>query len=299
MVQKRQQTAKVNRKQKKLKTETETPKEGNKLIVVESPAKARTIRQIVGDDFLVESTMGHIMDLPERKFGVDLENGFTPEYVREGEAIAWHVAQVIRRTDAKRIEFHEITKPAVLKALENPREIDTNLVNAQQARRVLDRIFGYTLSPLLWQKIKRNLSAGRVQSVALRLVVEREREIQNFIPKEYWSITATLTPEDRDAPFNARLVQIGERKVTTPEREAKGESENAEKQGEINAANEKDGGKDGGIVISNDVEAKALVDILEQAKYAVLKVERGERKRTPPPPFITSTLQQVASRQLG
>jgi DNA topoisomerase-1 len=195
----REQTQKTNRKQKRSKTQKEAHSGGKKLIIVESPAKARTIRQIVGDEFAVESTMGHIMDLPERKFGVDLENGFTPQYVirpkrkdvirrlreaakeasevylasdpdREGEAIAWHVAQVVKRPDAKRIEFHEITKPAVLKALQNPRDIDTNLVNAQQARRVLDRIFGYTLSPLLWQKIKKNLSAGRVQSVALRLV---------------------------------------------------------------------------------------------------------------------------------
>jgi len=296
---------------------------GKKLIIVESPAKARTIRQIVGDEFAVESTMGHIMDLPERKFGVDLENGFTPQYVvrpkrkevikrlreaakeasevylasdpdREGEAIAWHVAQIIKRPDAKRIEFHEITKPAVLKALQNPRDIDTNLVNAQQARRVLDRIFGYTLSPLLWQKIRKNLSAGRVQSVALRLVVEREREIQNFVPQEYWSITATLTPEGRDEPFNARLVQIGELKVTTPERETQSEGENPNKSSGKNAPDKKDG-----VVISNEVEAKALVEVLERAKYAVLKVERGERKRTPPPPFITSTLQQAASRQLG
>jgi Topoisomerase IA len=139
------------------------------------------------------------------------------------------------------------------------------------------------------------LSAGRVQSVALRLVVEREREIQNFVPQEYWSITATLTPEDRDAPFDARLVQIGERKVTTPERETeeaggKGESESGQTSAEK---------KDGGIVISSEAEAKALVAILEGANYRVLKVERGERKRTPPPPFITSTLQQAASRQLG
>lgn len=319
----RKQNPKTTSKPKKAVSQNETLSSGKKLIIVESPAKARTIRQIVGDEFTVESTMGHIMDLPERKFGVDLENGFSPQYVvrpkrkevikrlkeaakeasevylasdpdREGEAIAWHVAQVIKRPDAKRIEFHEITKPAVLKALQNPRDIDTNLVNAQQARRVLDRIFGYTLSPLLWQKIKKNLSAGRVQSVALRLVVEREREIQNFVPQEYWSITATLTPEDRDASFDARLVQIGERKVTTPEKETQGEKENSDKQEKDSAEK-----RDGGIVISNEFEAKALVDVLERAKYAVLRVERGERKRTPPPPFITSTLQQAASRQLG
>ncbi len=321
----RGQSQKASSKQQKSENKTEGLSSGKKLIIVESPAKARTIRQIVGDEFAVESTMGHIMDLPERKFGVDLENGFTPQYVvrpkrkevikrlkevakeasevylasdpdREGEAIAWHVAQVIKRPDAKRIEFHEITKPAVLRALQNPRDIDTNLVNAQQARRVLDRIFGYTLSPLLWQKIKKNLSAGRVQSVALRLVVEREREIQNFVPQEYWSIIATLTPEDRDAPFNARLVQIGERKVTTPERE----TERTEK--EISGEQKEQGSsekKDGGIVISNEFEAKVLTEILGQARYFVLKVERGERKRTPPPPFITSTLQQAASRQLG
>lgn len=321
----REQNPKASSKKQKSGNKTEALPSGKKLIIVESPAKARTIRQIVGDEFAVESTMGHIMDLPERKFGVDLENGFTPQYVvrpkrkevikrlkevakeasevylasdpdREGEAIAWHVAQAIKRPDAKRIEFHEITKPAVLRALQNPRDIDTNLVNAQQARRVLDRIFGYTLSPLLWQKIRKNLSAGRVQSVALRLVVEREREIQNFVPQEYWSIIATLTPEDRDAPFNARLVQIGERKVTTPEREieqTEGETSGEQKE---QGSSEKKGG---GIVISNEFEAKVLTEILGQARYFVLKIERGERKRTPPSPFITSTLQQAASRQLG
>ncbi|MGQ9728391.1 MAG: type I DNA topoisomerase [Candidatus Fervidibacter sp.] len=323
----RKQELKSGQKQEKLESaEKKSPPEGKKLIIVESPAKARTVQQIVGDEFKIESTMGHIMDLPERKFGVDLENGFKPEYVvrpkrkdiikrlremakeasevylasdpdREGEAIAWHVAQVIKRPDAKRIEFHEITKPAVLKALQNPRDIDTNLVNAQQARRVLDRIFGYTLSPLLWQKIKRNLSAGRVQSVALRLVVEREREIKNFVPQEYWSITATLTPEDKEAPFDARLVQVGERKVTTPERDAGKTSDEATSKSD-ESINDEDK-KDGAIVISNEVEARVLVSVLEKARYSVLKVERGERKRTPLPPFITSTLQQVASRQLG
>lgn len=300
------------------------PTQPKKLIIVESPAKARTVQQIVGSEFAIESTMGHIMDLPERKFGVDLENGFEPEYVirakrkevikrlrevakhaeevylasdpdREGEAIAWHVAQVIKRPDAKRIEFHEITKPAVLKALENPRPIDENLVNAQQARRVLDRIFGYTLSPLLWRKIKRNLSAGRVQSVALRLVVEREREIQNFVPREYWTLTATLTPEDREAPFIARLVQVGERKVTTPERDAN-EKEAEEPATDAAGARPTDAK---GVIIETEAQAKALVSVLEQARYSVLRIERGERRRTPPPPFITSTLQQVASRRLG
>ncbi len=300
------------------------PTQPKKLIIVESPAKARTVQQIVGSEFAIESTMGHIMDLPERKFGVDLENGFEPEYVirakrkevikrlrevakhaeevylasdpdREGEAIAWHVAQVIKRPDAKRIEFHEITKPAVLKALENPRPIDENLVNAQQARRVLDRIFGYTLSPLLWRKIKRNLSAGRVQSVALRLVVEREREIQNFVPREYWTLTATLTPEDREAPFTARLVQVGERKVTTPERDAS-EKEAEEPATETAGVRPTDAK---GVVIETEAQAKALVAVLEQARYSVLRIERGERRRTPPPPFITSTLQQAASRRLG
>lgn len=305
---------------------------GKKLIIVESPAKARTIRQIVGDDFAVESTMGHIMDLPEQKFGVDLENGFTPQYVikpkrkdvikrlrevakqasevylasdpdREGEAIAWHVVQVIKRSDAKRIEFHEITKPVVLEAIRHPRTIDENLVNAQQTRRILDRIFGYTLSPLLRGKIRKNLSAGRVQSVALRLVVEREREIRAFVPQEYWSITATLTPESKEAPFDAKLVQIGERKVTTPERET---VEEAGEQGSRGAKEQGSRGegeimttKEGGIVIENEGQAKVLVAILELARYSVLKVERGERKRTPPPPFITSTLQQTAFRKLG
>lgn len=280
-------------RQKKTRTKR-TVSNGQKLIIVESPAKARTIRHIVGSNFYVASSMGHVRDLPESKLGVDLENDFKPHYVtipsrrktvqqlrkvaqkaseiylasdpdREGEAIAWHIAQLLKHPDIKRIEFHEITKPAVLRALRNPRDIDMNLVNAQQARRVLDRIFGYTLSPLLWSKVARKLSAGRVQSVALRLVCEREREIQNFVPQEYWTITALLTPQDRDEPFQAKLLKKGDAEIHIP----------------------------------NEQEAMRIVDELRPLPFKVIQVERKDKIKRPPPPFITSTMQQEASRKLG
>jgi len=267
---------------------------GEKLIVVESPAKARTVQGIVGAGFKVLSTMGHVRDLPESSFGVDVENDFAPKYVvipsrrkvinelkeaakrarevyiasdpdREGEAIAWHVAQLINCPYTKRIEFHEITRDAVLRALSSPRDIDMRLVNAQQARRVLDRIFGYHLSPLLWSKVAKGLSAGRVQSVALMLVCEREREIQNFVPQEYWTITVLLTPEDRDEPFEAKLIKFA--------------------------------GSD--IQIPNEQEALRIADELRQQHFIVIDLKREDKAKPPPPPFITSTLQQEASRKLG
>jgi len=270
------------------------PSAEDKLIIVESPTKARTIQSIVGKDFKVISTMGHVRDLPESSFGVDVDNGFTPKYViiparrkiveelrkaakqareiyiasdpdREGEAIAWHVSQLVNHPNVKRIEFHEITKRAVLQALQSPREIDMHLVEAQQARRVLDRIFGYNLSPLLWSKVARGLSAGRVQSVALRLVCEREQEIQNFVPQEYWTITVLFTPEGRDEPFKAQLIKYA--------------------------------GND--INIQSEQEAMRISEELKKLQYEVCDFKREEKLRTPPPPFITSTLQQEASRKLG
>jgi DNA topoisomerase-1 len=286
--------SRIGRKQNEVKAKPIAPSAGDKLIIVESPTKARTIQSIVGKDFKVISTMGHVRDLPESSFGVDVDNGFTPKYViiptrrkivqelrkaakqareiyiasdpdREGEAIAWHVSQLVSHPNVKRIEFHEITRKAVLQALQSPREIDMHLVEAQQARRVLDRIFGYNLSPLLWSKVARGLSAGRVQSVALRLVCEREQEIQNFVPQEYWTITVLFTPEGRDEPFKAQLI--------------------------------KHAGED--INIRSEQEAMRISEELKKLQYEVCDFKREEKLRTPPPPFITSTLQQEASRKLG
>src|SRR5438128_9509200 len=204
------------------------------LIIVESPAKARTLKRFLGDRFDVRASMGHVRDLPERELAVDVEHDFRPSYRvvgdrqetinnlkkavknrtavilasdpdREGEAIAWHLAEVLRLRDPRRIEFHEITGEAVRRALDHPREIDMRLVNAQQARRVVDRLVGYRLSPFLWKKVRRGLSAGRVQSVAVRLVVEREREIQAFVRQEYWTIDAELEKERATPTFRAKL----------------------------------------------------------------------------------------------
>jgi len=265
------------------------------LIIVESPAKTKTLKNFLGDDYRVEASMGHVRDLPEKEFGVDLSNGFTPKYEtlperqdvlkklaeaaasapevylasdpdREGEAIAWHLKEALRLQNARRIEFNEITRQAVQQALQHPRDIDMNRVNAQQARRILDRIVGYKLSPLLWKKASRNtLSAGRVQSVAVRLVVEREREIEAFVPEEYWTITARLTPDTEANAFDATLrLRDGEK-----------------------------------VELHNEQEASAVLQELEGAQYVVQKIKRTERKRNPSPPFITSTLQQEAARKLG
>jgi DNA topoisomerase-1 len=268
------------------------------LIVVESPTKARTISKFLGNGYLVRSSFGHVRDLPKSSLGVDVEHDFKPKYVvppkakkviaelkdaaeksddvilatdedREGEAIAWHLAEALNLPeDSKRIVFHEITKSAIQEALNNPRGLDMNLVDAQQARRVLDRLVGYELSPFLWQKIRYGLSAGRVQSVALRLVVEREREIQNFKSEEYWTVEVDLTPENSDQKFKARLV--------------KADGKTIEKLG-----------------IKNQAEAERIEKELEGASYKVADITKKEVFRMPSPPFTTSTLQQEASRKFG
>jgi len=271
------------------------------LVIVESPAKARTLEKYLGKDFQVKASVGHIMDLPKSKLGVDIEHDFEPEYTilhgkkkiiddlkkaakgkeaiflapdpdREGEAIAWHIAEKIgnkNQQNIHRVLFNEITKRAVQEAIRNPQELDRNLYEAQQTRRILDRLVGYQISPLLWKKVRRGLSAGRVQSVAVRIICEREREIQAFVPKEYWSITARLEGEN-PPPFSARLFRIGSDKLD-PEK----------------------------FRVENEATATSLVDRLRGASWLVAKVDRKERRRFPTPPFITSRLQQEASRKLG
>lgn len=268
------------------------------LVIVESPTKARTISQFLGREYKVLASFGHVMDLPERKFGVDIKNNFRPTYTiipsakerikelkkeaerakvcilatdpdREGEAIAWHLVNLLKlKKKYARIVFHEITEKAIKEALDDPRLIDMNLVNAQQARRILDRIVGYKLSPLLWRKIAKGLSAGRVQSVALRLIVGREREIKNFKPQEYWTIEAILKRREDKEEFKALLVK-------------------------------KDGKQIPQLGIKNEKEAKKIVEDLKEAEFRVEKVERKERKRNPPEPFMTSTLQQTCSTKFG
>jgi DNA topoisomerase-1 len=272
-----------------------------KLVIVESPAKARTLQKYLGKEFQVKASVGHIMDLPKSKLGVDIENGFEPEYQvlhgkkkiitelkqaakgketiylapdpdREGEAIAWHIAEQLgsdRQRAVHRVLFNEITKRSVQEAIQHPHALDRNLYEAQQARRVLDRLVGYQISPLLWKKVRRGLSAGRVQSVAVRIICERERAIQAFVPKEYWSITARLEGAE-PPPFAARLFRLGEDKLD-PEK----------------------------FRIDNESAATGLVERLRQAEWRVARVERKERRRFPTPPFITSRLQQEASRKLG
>ena len=268
----------------------------DKLIIVESPAKATTIKRYLGGNTKVIASMGHIRDLPKSKLGIDVDNDFEPQYInirgkgeliktikkdankakkiylatdpdREGEAIAWHLSKILDEDKEKitRITFNEITKGAVKKAIESPRNIDINLVDAQQARRVLDRIVGYKMSPVLWKKVKRGLSAGRVQSVAVRLIVEREEEIEKFIPEEYWNIYAKLLDEKTDTEFEARLVQ---------------------KQGKK-------------IEIHSKAEVDEILKNIENAEYIVTDVKKGEKKRTPAPPFTTSTMQQEASRKIN
>jgi DNA topoisomerase-1 len=276
------------------------------LVVVESPAKAKTIEKYLGGDFTVRASYGHIRDLPKSKLGVDPEHDFEPEYIvpedserhvrdlksahkksddlvlatdydREGEAIAFHVATLlgVSPASAKRVTFTEITRDAILEAFGQPREIDMHLVDAQQARRVLDRLVGYKISPLLWRRVRPGLSAGRVQSVAVRLIVEREREIAAFNPVEYWSVDVRLTPEgDPEQPFVARLVEVPEGKVAaSPDKK--------------------------GVHLGAEPDAAQHVERLNRAAYRVTKVERKERKRSPAPPFTTSTLQQEAARKLG
>ena len=265
------------------------------LVIVESPAKGRTIQKILGKKYKVEASFGHVRDLPKSKLGVDVEGDFMPQYViptknrktvtklrnlakdaevvylatdedREGEAIGWHLleAMQVEPAKAKRVVFHEITKDAIKEAFKSPRELDFNLVDAQQARRVLDRLVGYTLSPLLWKKIFRGLSAGRVQSVALRLVVEREREIEAFKPDEYWQIVVNFKTE-KGEEFTTQVV--------------------LEKTDDT---------------IQDEKSATKIVKAIQNADtHVVSEMKKGERKRNPSPPFITSTLQQQASNKLG
>lgn len=283
---------------------------GKALIIVESPAKIKTLKKFLGADYLFESSIGHIRDLPEKEFGIDIENDFEPKYTimpnkeeviaklkkaakqcdvvylspdpdREGEAIAWHIMQILPpNTVTKRVSFNSITKDAVVKALENPREIDIALVNAQQARRLLDRIVGYKISPLLNRRIQRGrenfLSAGRVQSVALKLVVDREKEISIFLPVEYWNISATFKTEQEERQFRSILHSVDGRRF---EKEAIP-------------------GKDV-LLINNKEAADSLLARIKPGPFTVLKIERKEKKRNPAPPFITSTLQQEASRHHG
>ncbi len=268
----------------------------DKLIIVESPAKANTIKKFLGGSTKVVASMGHIRDLPKSKMGIDIEHDFEPEYInirgkgdlikslkkdakqaktvylatdpdREGEAIAWHLATILKDETEKitRITFNEITKTAVQKAIKEPRDIDVNLVDAQQARRVLDRIVGYKMSPVLWKKVKRGLSAGRVQSVAVKLIVDREEEIEIFIPEEYWNIYANLKDEESKKEFQAHFF-----------------GKNGKRQ-----------------EIHSQEEIDEILQNIKNAKYKVTEVKKGERKRTPAPPFTTSTMQQEASRKLG
>ncbi len=271
------------------------------LVVVESPAKARTIEKILGKDYIVDSSVGHIRDLPKKELGVDVDNNFTPKYVmirgkgsvvkeiqekakkvdciylaadpdREGEAICWHLATELKKVKKPiyRIVYNEVTQSAILEAIQNPGTIDQALVDAQQARRVLDRLIGWKISPILWSSVKPGLSAGRVQSVAVRLICEREAEIEAFKPEEYWTLTATVTPTPKEHLFPAKLHKIGTKK------------------GEINNY---------GFRIDADRANELAADAKEQP-FVVDKVQKRERKQKPVPPFITSTLQQEASRKL-
>ena len=266
----------------------------DKLIIVESPAKAGTIKKFLGGNTKVVASMGHIRDLPKSKLGVDIENNFEPEYInirgkgdlikslkaeakkakkvylatdpdREGEAIAWHLANIlgIDENSKCRVTFNEITKDAVKEAIKNPRCVDKNLIDAQQARRVLDRIVGYKISPILWKKVRRGLSAGRVQSVAVKLIVDREEEIEKFIPEEYWNMYVNLK-KNKDV-FKAKLVGKEEKKI------------------EIHTKEESD----------------KILNEIDKAQFVVKEVKKSQRKRNPAPPFTTSTMQQEASRKLG
>ena len=266
------------------------------LVIVESPAKAKTIKKYLGPGYEVIASMGHVRDLPKSKIGVDLENDFEPIYTdmkgkedvikelkkyakkcdkiylatdpdREGEAISWHIAQMLDldlNTD-NRVAFNEITKFGVQSGMSNPHKINIDLVNAQQARRILDRILGYKLSPFLWRKVKRGLSAGRVQSVAVSLVVDRENEIRKFVTQEYWSIDGKFTAPSSRKIFSAKLASIDTKKVD----------------------------------LKNESETNSILASLENEEFKVTKVKKRVTKRQPAPPYITSTLQQEASRRMG
>ncbi len=264
------------------------------LIIVESPAKAKTLSKYLGKKYKVEASMGHIKDLPKSQLGIDIESDFTPKYItirgkgpllsnlkkeaakakevllatdpdREGEAISWHLANALGLPEEEpcRIEFHEITKAAVLESIKHPRKINKDLVEAQQARRILDRLVGYKISPILWKKVKWGLSAGRVQSVAVRIICDREKEIREFVPKEYWTIDADL--EDGNNKIRARL-----------------HSKN-----------------DGKLEIENKEQVEKILKEIENEKFQVTEVKKGTRKRTPSPTFTTSSMQQEAARKLG
>ena len=266
------------------------------LVIVESPAKAKTIKKYLGNNYEVVASMGHVRDLPKARLSVDIKNDFAPKYDiikgkeklvkelkklasesdsvylatdpdREGEAISWHLAYILGLPEdyCKRVEFNEITKTGVQNGMEHPRSINNDLVNAQQARRILDRLVGYKLSPFISQKIRRGLSAGRVQSVALRIIVDRENEIRKFKPEEYWSIDAKFIPKGSRKSFSATLYSD----------------------------------TNGKIKIQNQEQADKIEADLQDAEYIVTKVRKGTRKKSPAPPFITSTLQQEASRKLG
>ena len=271
------------------------------LVVVESPAKAKTINKFLGRDYTVCSSVGHIRDLPRKKLAVDVENGFTPEYItirgkakvikeiqdkakktdavylaadpdREGEAICWHIAETLKsvKKPIYRVTYNEITEGAIRAAMANPAEINQRLVDSQQARRVLDRLVGYQISPILWRNVKPGLSAGRVQSVAVRLICEREAEIEAFVPQEYWTIAANLTGK-KPPPFDAKLLQIGTEKGTISTY---------------------------GFPI-DETRAQAIVEDAKTKPFIVKDIKQQERKRRPVPSFITSTLQQEAARKLG
>ena len=266
------------------------------LVIVESPAKAKTIEKYLGSGYKVTASMGHLRDLPKSKMGVDIENGFEPQYIpvrdkrelinelkkeakdaktvflatdpdREGEAISWHLKELLELDDkkAKRVTFNEITKKVVTESIQHPRSIDQDLVDAQQARRILDRIVGYELSPLLWKKVKKGLSAGRVQSVATRMVVDREEEIEAFVPQEYWLLDARLNCGAENSSFTARFHGKGDKKQELHSKE----------------------------------EVDEVLAAVEKAAFTVSNVKRGEKQKSPAPPFITSTLQQEASRRLS
>ena len=268
----------------------------DKLIIVESPAKANTIKKFLGGSTKVVASMGHIRDLPKSKMGIDIENDFEPQYInirgkgdlikslkndakkakkvylatdpdREGEAIAWHLAHILEIPEDSvcRVTFNEITKETVQSSIKNPRKIDMNLTDAQQARRVLDRIVGYKMSPVLWKKVRKGLSAGRVQSVAVKLIVDREEEIEKFIPEEYWNIFVNLLEENSKKTFIAKLYGKNKKKIEMHSKE----------------------------------EVDEILKNIENGKYIVTEVKRGKKKRTPAPPFTTSTMQQEASRKLG
>jgi DNA topoisomerase I len=276
------------------------------LIIVESPAKIKTLKKFLGDDFIFESSIGHIRDLPEKEFGIDIEHNFEPKYVtlpgkeqvinnlinaakacdtvylspdpdREGEAIAWHISQILPpSTKFKRVSFNAITKDAVSNALKHPREIDEALVNAQQARRIVDRIVGYKISPILNRRVQKGVSAGRVQSVALKMVVDREKEILAFKPVEYWNLSALLKTSEDPKPFKANLYSVEGRRFEKEDPEGKGY-----------------------FLIGNKETADKVLKKIENGPFKIEKVERKEKKRNPVPPFITSTLQQEASRHFG